>query len=694
MTATLNDDPETLEAILRWGDSQDMNPGQGSSLARSQELEENPILLSSLEGYTACMEHLYRAGYRIRLLDSDWRRVRSELDHTDRNQAFLTSLEKAWEKLIQYKEVCCQSEDPVSRYLLFKAYANPQYLSIQLLARSPKDTSLATVDPLRLAFALGHHAQLLATYFPEHTVEYSKIGESCEKFTREILAYCSNTRDVVTLLEHSPEEQEQEEQENKETNWHLALKGGHKSFVSHPYFQHFTWNKIRGTSYDPFTFYLLKRIRAFPLAILLFFVYPFILVMDSIFREGKILFESPDTFRKRKSKEANAKETKESHLESQEESRPENGFWAFFRERLHRPIYRMSVSVFWEIFFLSMLYLSFHKPRLDETGSAPFGITDFIMWFFIFNYFLFGLEDFFRQKTDFLSSFWCCYTLFTNVVLISGAGIAFWGGNTNSDNEGMKFDRARVDGNHALNIGLTLVAYGAVMQCLRTIRWFLLHRSIGPVVVCFIQVLKDVIYVFAIFFVIYLSFALGIWYMYKPFTYRGENNDEDLCETKYCIKQQTIKGNKGMRGIFSKMFWEVFDGTAEDTTIHEIGEFNKDDSTRMSMEFSHVMAVSMWAMYQGITAILLINILIALMNSTYMRVWENVDTEWKYSKTYQVCTRSLTSLISNFLPPGPVPAPAGHYAAALQVDLLPGDPDQEGQDGTVWIRDCSNCTRG
>ena len=66
MTATLNDDPETLEAILRWGDSQDMNPGQGSTLARSQVPEENPILLSSLEGYTACMEHLYRAGYRIR----------------------------------------------------------------------------------------------------------------------------------------------------------------------------------------------------------------------------------------------------------------------------------------------------------------------------------------------------------------------------------------------------------------------------------------------------------------------------------------------------------------------------------------------------------------------------------------------------------------------------------------------------
>ena len=35
--------------------------------------------------------------------------------------------------------------------------------------------------------------------------------------------------------------------------------------------------------------------------------------------------------------------------------------------------------------------------------------------------------------------------------------------------------------------------------------------------------------------------------------------------------------------------------------------------------------------------ILLINILIAMMNTTYTRVWEQADKEWKYSKTfYQV----------------------------------------------------------
>ena len=42
----------------------------------------------------------------------------------------------------------------------------------------------------------------------------------------------------------------------------------------------------------------------------------------------------------------------------------------------------------------------------------------------------------------------------------------------------------------------------------------------------------------------------------------------------------------------------------------------------------------MWAVYQGITIILLINILIAMMNTTYNIIWSSVDTQWKYSKSF------------------------------------------------------------
>ena len=84
---------------------------------------------------------------------------------------------------------------------------------------------------------------------------------------------------------------------------------------------------MKGTNYDPFSFYLFKRMRAFPLAILLFLFYPFIITIDSIFREGKMLYESPDAFKNRKFQESTLRATKDAWLESQEESRPENGFW-------------------------------------------------------------------------------------------------------------------------------------------------------------------------------------------------------------------------------------------------------------------------------------------------------------------------------------------------------------------------------
>ena len=56
-----------------------------------------------------------------------------------------------------------------------------------------------------------------------------------------------------------------------------------------------------------------------------------------------------------------------------------------------------------------------------------------------------------------------------------------------------------------------------------------------------------------------------------------------------------------------------------------------------SVEFSHMMGIIMWAAYQIIVVILILNILIAMMNTTYSDVWQNKDEEWNYSKTfYQV----------------------------------------------------------
>ena len=106
------------------------------------------------------------------------------------------------------------------------------------------------------------------------------------------------------------------------------------------------------------------------------------------------------------------------------------------------------------------------------------------------------------------------------------------------------------------------------------------------------------------------------------------------CTTKYCVGEKLISYNtSGMRAIFSLMFWRVLDGDMSSAMIQNKENYNNKTSV-FSLEFSHAMGLTMWAMYQGLAAILLINLLVALMNSTYMKVWQNVDMEWKFSRTF------------------------------------------------------------
>ena len=104
-----------------------------------------------------------------------------------------------------------------------------------------------------------------------------------------------------------------------------------------------------------------------------------------------------------------------------------------------------------------------------------------------------------------------------------------------------------------LLIGVTLIAFGAILYGLLISRWFLLHNRAGPVVISIIRVLKDVIYVFLIWVIVYLSFALGIWLLYKRF-------NAVPCTTVFCLDGDVAHDNKNMNGVLSQMFWLVFNG--------------------------------------------------------------------------------------------------------------------------------------
>ena len=224
----------------------------------------------------------------------------------------------------------------------------------------------------------------------------------------------------------------------------------------------------------------------------------------------------------------------------------------------------------------------------------------------VLHYLIDDVVEIARRTRIFFTSFWSVYTLIANIVLFSGGFMTRTVHDLNDRAEKTNC-RAELPGSDPLNIAVTFIAFGAILYCLRTARWFLLHHRVGPVIICFIRVLKDVIYVFLVWVVVYLSFALGIWLLYKPFKAPGDGE----CNTKYCLEEKLVLDNETMTGVLTKMFWIVFDGDGSDQRIQDRDALKV--TAEVSKEFSHPTGLGLWAMYQGIVVILLLNILIAMM---------------------------------------------------------------------------------
>jgi len=79
------------------------------------------------------------------------------------------------------------------------------------------------------------------------------------------------------------------------------------------------------------------------------------------------------------------------------------------------------------------------------------------------------------------------------------------------------------------------------------------------------------------------------------------------------------------------MWWRIiFSENAENSHVKHRDLADED----FSFEFAHFVGLAVWAVYQIMVSIIMLNILIAIMNSTYGEVWGRIDREYRYSKTY------------------------------------------------------------
>ena len=321
--------------------------------------KQNPIMISSQNNYDMCTQLLYSAGYRI------------PQNKLDRKLDKLTD-EKGDEKMEGYEERSRQKivmklpdqEEAVEKLLLYKAYSNPQYLSMALSKDKNKDEAkdkgieglsnaltdedkkkilrdLQRIDPLRRAFDLAEEAEQRSHNvqgFSELKNSYKEIQEELEGFTQSILTQCSNMTEVRSILEHNPEDWDDDDDDSEEQNWQVAVWEGRKEFVAHPFFQQYIKKRMDVSSKvlgkrmsDKISMWIksdiLLNLICIPLLLFVFCLFPFVVVAD-FFREADILFVSDKVWQERQT----------------DEKKKEKLPFRFFRRAIHTKTLSMMVA--------------------------------------------------------------------------------------------------------------------------------------------------------------------------------------------------------------------------------------------------------------------------------------------------------------------------------------------------------------
>ncbi|XP_072050933.1 short transient receptor potential channel 4-like [Amphiura filiformis] len=179
------------------------------------------------------------------------------------------------------------------------------------------------------------------------------------------------------------------------------------------------------------------------------------------------------------------------------------------------------------------------------------------------------------------------------------------------------------------------VLFGVVGLCV-TIRLFALisvSETIGPLQISLSAMGTDIIKFCIVYAVILLAFAVGLTQIYAPYLNAFHIR---------CIREGG--GSSCVKGKFATfassletLFWILLGFMSKNDTLL--------DTDHTIIKFTGIM---LYAFYLVLGVIVLLNVLIAMMGTTYTTVEENADMEWKFSRS-KLWTSYL--MLGSALPP-------------------------------------------
>ncbi|XP_046608855.1 short transient receptor potential channel 4-like [Neodiprion virginianus] len=181
----------------------------------------------------------------------------------------------------------------------------------------------------------------------------------------------------------------------------------------------------------------------------------------------------------------------------------------------------------------------------------------------------------------------------------------------------------------------TLIAEGT--YCIATIMAFFkllfvcqLDHVLGPLQMSLVKMINDVTKFIAIFTIIIFSFTAGLVRLYQY--YEGMVQVDDVTK----LKTQQVNSFVNFSATLKTLFWAIFCMSpieSADIVIENLPGEAESKTIINDHKFTQAVGYVAFALFEFISVIVVLNMLIACMSNTFTKITDNVSVEWMFGRT-------------------------------------------------------------
>ncbi|XP_043928646.1 short transient receptor potential channel 6 [Protopterus annectens] len=476
-----------------------------------------------------------------------------------------------------------------SRINAYRGLASPAYLS------------LSSEDPVLTALELSNELAVLANIEKEFKNDYKKLSMQCKDFVVGLLDLCRNTEEVEAILNGAVEVKHGESEEGRPSlsRLKLAIKYEVKKFVAHPNCQQqllsIWYENIPGLRQQPVAvkfLVVLAVAMGLPFLAMIYWIAPcskIAKIMKAPFMKfvahaasftvflGLLVLNAADRFEGTK-------------LRPNETTIEPNDPKLLFRRKISILSWMEMLIISWVI---GMIW-----AEIKEIWSQ--GPREYL--FELWNILDFGMLAIF--VASFIARFMACWhaSRAQSYVDEHDKDLA----DATLPDEIKYYNYARKDWlpSDPQIISEGLYAIAIVLSFSRIAYILPANESFGPLQISLGRTVKDIFKFMVIFIMVFVAFMIGMFNLYSYYLGAKQNDAFTTVEES-----------------FKTLFWAIFGLSEVKSVVINYGH-----------KFIENIGYVLYGIYNVTMVIVLLNMLIAMINSSFQEIEDDADVEWKFAR--------------------------------------------------------------